>query len=67
MAAFNMEMGIHGVWGSFGAGTGLAAIVFVVLLLQVDYPQVAAETSARIELESMAALCFSGGRGLVVF
>lgn len=59
MAAFELDMGIFGVWGSFGMGTGLATVVFVLVLCRVDFPRVAAETCARLEVEGLDAEDFA--------
>lgn len=46
--AFGWGMGIFGIWWSFVFGTGLAALVLVVLLFRTDFHETAAESAARL-------------------
>lgn len=59
VAAFPLHAGIYGIWGSFGAGTSIAALIFVRVLCGIDYRSTAAEAARRMERER-GALADSG-------
>merc|ERR1711918_254598 len=46
VAAFPLGMGVYGVWGSMGLGTGLAATAFALSLCRVDFRNLAAQAAA---------------------
>jgi len=54
--AFQLKLGVNGMWSTFGAGTGLVLLTFAVAVFLTDWRKLAEETAERMAREGQLAL-----------